>query len=382
MTNLIAPLLWATVVALVLWPRIAGRRLGFSVYVLTITINELPLWFLVAISFGIWAGADDRPDGAAGAAWIALWAFVVGGLLWAQFRAGRAHPALWQALTASWGEQRPEADDVDRRRVLRAWLRGIALPFQRRTPGVERTRDLSYGPDPAHILDAYRGPRPGGGRPILIHFHEGGFIQGNKSRESVTLLNQLAAHGWWCLSANYRLRADAAWPNPLIDAKRAIAWAREHAAENGADADQVFLAGGSAGGHMALNAALTAGDPRFQPGFERADTSVLAAVSLYGYLGGRSDDPASSPTDLAGADSPPLLLIQGANDTGMGAPIDTIRGWATKLQAKSAAPVVYAELPGAQHAFDLFASVRARLTADAVEDFLRWARRQRLGTVE
>jgi acetyl esterase/lipase len=44
----------------------------------------------------------------------------------------------------------------------------------------------------------------------------------------------------------------------------------------------VFVAGRSSGGHLASLAALTPNDPAFQPGFEHADTSVTAAISLYG----------------------------------------------------------------------------------------------------
>lgn len=344
------------------------------------TMNELPVVFLLITGVGIWTGFEGRPDGAVGVLWLALWAYVILGFVWVQVRARTARRALENALRAGLGESwRRESDlpMVRGRDTASRWLRGILLPFERRRAGVERVRDLAYGPDPAHRLDLYRSRSTADGpRPILIQFHEGGFVQGGKSREAVTLLNQLAAHGWLCLSADYRLREAATWPNPLIDAKRAIAWAREHAREHDADPDQVFLAGGSAGGHMALNAVLTPDDDRFQPGFEDADTSVTAAVSLYGYLGGRSSDPASSPVALAGPDAPPMLLVQGGNDTGLGVPVSTAREWARELRAGSDEPVVHAELPAAQHAFDLFASVRARTTADAVEDFLAWARSQ------
>ena len=68
-----------------------------------------------------------------------------------------------------------------------------------------------------------------------------------------------------------------------------LAWVREHGPEYGADPNVVFVAGSSAGGHLASMAALTANDRSLQPGFEHADTSVTAAVSLYGYYGvGRS----------------------------------------------------------------------------------------------
>lgn len=36
--------------------------------------------------------------------------------------------------------------------------------------------------------------------------------------------------------------------------------------------------------------------------------------------------------------------------------------------------MVYTELPGAQHAVDQFASVRARTSANFIEAFLAWAR--------
>jgi acetyl esterase/lipase len=65
-----------------------------------------------------------------------------------------------------------------------------------------------------------------------------------------------------------------------------MAWIREHGHEYGADPSTLFLSGGSAGGHLSSIAALTQNDPRYQPGFEGADTSVTAVASLYGWYGG------------------------------------------------------------------------------------------------
>lgn len=375
MTSLVTPLIWAIVVALTIWPRLPGRRLGFVVYVLTMSINELPLVILAVLASTNINAYDSRPPGRLGLAWWLLWGFGVVGLVWAQVRAARAKPAFEAAMSSALGPRWRESIDPDLAAGLRMttpWWSGILLPFQRRRRGVRRVRDVAYGPDPAHKLDLYRGPTATRQRPIVIHFHGGGFVQGGKSRETVTLLNQLAAHGFLCLSVNYRLRENAAFPNPLLDAKRAIAWAREHAAAHDADPHSVFLIGGSAGGHLAVNAALTPGWSRFQPGFDYADTSVTAAISLYGYLGARSEDPTSEPASLAGSDVPALLLVQGTNDTALPAGMPPV--WADSLRATSGGPVVYAELPGAQHAFDLFASVRARITADAVEAFLAWVR--------
>lgn len=377
MSDLVTILVWALLVGNALRPPRLGGRAGLVVYVLSLTINELPLLFLVLVSTGVVSTlVNGAPEGLGGVAWSMAWALIVAGLLWLQIRVRSVRPALEGAFAAALGNGwratiRPDlAASLSTRTP---WLAGTVRPFQRQHPEVVRIRNVAYGPDPrAHQLDLYRNPGSPAGRPILIHFHEGGFVRGRKSREAVNLLNQLAAHGWLCISANYRLRADAAFPNPLLDAKRAIAWAREHAAENGADPTQLFLAGCSAGAHMAVSAALTPNQPRFQPGFEQIDTTVAGVVSFYGYLGARTEDPASSPLALAQAQAPPMLLIQGRNDTML--PLGGPAVWAKTLRSRSRSPVVYAELPHAQHAFDLFASVRARVVAQAVEAFLAWSR--------
>src|SRR5699024_5889031 len=120
---------------------------------------------------------------------------------------------------------------------------------------------------------------------ILIHLHGGHFRMGRKSFYARAMLHELARNGWLCLSANYRLRPEADFRDMIVDVKRMIAWARQHAPEYGAEPTSVFLAGSSAGAHLAVTAALTENDPAFQPGFEDVDTSVAGAIGMYGYYG-------------------------------------------------------------------------------------------------
>ena len=61
----------------------------------------------------------------------------------------------------------------------------------------------------------------------------------------------------------------------------AIAWIRAHAEEYGVDPRFVAVTGGSAGAHLAAMTALTGCDPRFQPGFEHADTGVQALLEVF-----------------------------------------------------------------------------------------------------
>ena len=117
---------------------------------------------------------------------------------------------------------------------------------------------------------------------MLLQIHGGAWMIGNKDQQGLPLMYHLAARGWVCVSANYRLSPRATFPDHLVDLKRALAWIRENADEYGMDPDFVVVTGGSAGGHLASLVALTPNDPEYQPGFEAADTTVQACVPFYG----------------------------------------------------------------------------------------------------
>jgi acetyl esterase/lipase len=77
---------------------------------------------------------------------------------------------------------------------------------------------------------------------------------------------------------------------------------------------------------------------------------------------------ASSPHDYVHAAAPPVFMAHGDNDTIV--LVDDARAFAGKLGAVSASPVVYAELPGAQHGFDVFRSARCEAVVDAIEVYV------------
>lgn len=70
------------------------------------------------------------------------------------------------------------------------------------------------------------------------------------------------------------------------------------------------------------------------------------------------------------ADAPPFFVLHGEYDSLI--PVREARAFAEELRNVSKSPVLYAELPGAQHAFDIFGSPRGRQTADAIGRFLSW----------
>jgi acetyl esterase/lipase len=281
-------------------------------------------------------------------------------------------------------------------------LHGLARPFRMRHAEVERICDVAYGPPlpgdkgRRNLLDVVRPVAPGERRPALLQIHGGGWMIGDKREQGAPLMTHLATRGWVSFAINYRLSPRATFPDHIVDVKRAIAWIREHAAEYGADPDFLCVTGGSAGGHLAALAAVSANDPRFQPGFEDVDTRLAAAVPFYGVYdfldrygirGRQKMEPflarhvlkctpeenrelweAASPIAHVSTEAPPFLLVHGTHDSLVW--LEEMRAFERALREKSRQPVLVLELRGAQHAFDTFHSPRSAHVVRAVSAFL------------
>lgn len=308
--------------------------------------------------------------------------------------------AVRDALSRGLGEDyRPDVGEASSALApLEFGFGALALPFRIRHPEVERIRDVVYVQGERHRLrlDVYRKKDGGSRRPALLQVHGGGWIVGSKDQQGLPLVTHLASRGWVCVSANYRLSPRATFPDPLIDLKHALAWIREHAEEIGADPDFVVVTGGSAGGHLATLVALTANEPSYQPGFEGVDTSVRACVAFYGVYdftdrygvwphrglhrllewwvvkaplaSARDRFERASPMGQVHDRAPPFLIVHGDRDTMV--PVEEARHFARDLRSVSKAPVVYLEVPGAQHAFEVMPSIRTASVIRGVEQFL------------
>lgn len=347
--------------------------------------------------------AVGRRSGSRSRAGLALAALNLAGQAYLVNQARRDQQRAEDALVAGIGaDYLEQLDALPTPAELATPWRSLVNPFRMRHAGVAVEKNVAYAPEHGKrgLLDVYM-PATGGTTkaPVLLQVHGGGWTIGNKDQQGIPLMQHLAAKGWVCVAINYRLAPRDPFPAQIVDVKRAIAWIREHIAEYGGDPDYIAITGGSAGGHLTALAAVTPNDPAYQPGFEDADTSVAVAVPHYGvydfcgctglkgaeqmrdrFLAPRvvcrswAEAPevfeAGTPLLRVTPDAPDFFVIHGAHDTLV--PVEQARIFVKKLREVSGATVVYAELPGAQHAFDVFPSVRSAHVVRAIDRYLHW----------
>jgi acetyl esterase/lipase len=192
-------------------------------------------------------------------------------------------------------------------------------------PGSESLRGTVY-------LPVGEGPFP-----AVLVIHGGSWRAGTRSQLAV-YCRALMDRGMVAVAIDYRLAPKHQSPAQLEDCKAAIRWMRENSAELKIDPEQIGALGYSAGGHLAVLAALTDGSRRFDdsdaPG-DAVSTRLQAVVAggaphdfrsipadshmLTYWLGStRRENPdayemASSITYVS-ANAPPMLLFHGERD--------------------------------------------------------------------
>ena len=333
---------------------------------------------------------------------LGLFALSWMGQVYLHVQAMNTQRVMRQALKRGLGEDYRSTLPQQRQRVLEDsvdaahWMK----PFAMVREGVRVHSHIAYADaGKRNLLDIYQPQEPReGGFPVLLQVHGGGWMIGEKEQQAKPLMFHLAQRGWLCVAINYRLSPNAAFPAHIVDVKKSIAWIRNNIAEYGGDPDFIAITGGSAGGHLSSLAALTPNYAPFQPEFEDADTSIQAAVPFYGVYDfkdrfdirgemsmdkmladkvmqcSQQENPelwdTGSPLSHISAEAPPMFVIHGTHDSLVW--VEEARTFVSAMNQESEQAVVYGELPGAQHAFEVFHSVRTDHTVNAVADFLEW----------
>lgn len=117
-------------------------------------------------------------------------------------------------------------------------------------------------------LDLYR-PDGVENPPVALYLHGGGWMVGARTDRIDERVKPVVAQGVAIASASYRLTDVAQWPAQLEDVVAALRFLRDHADDLGVRADRLGAWGASAGGQLALMAALA------------GDVDVHAAVAFF-----------------------------------------------------------------------------------------------------
>jgi acetyl esterase/lipase len=166
----------------------------------------------------------------------------------------------------------------------------LALPVARAAdPGFTVEKDVAFlAADRTERLDVYLPAAAGGElRPGFVWIHGGGWTGGTKNEaRAANVCGTLARAGYVAVSVDYRL-GDGAWPTLLFDCKNAVRFLRAQATRYRIDPARIAVGGGSAGGHLALMVALTAGQPGLEPEgaatpYPGLSSAVACGVNLYG----------------------------------------------------------------------------------------------------
>ena len=140
-------------------------------------------------------------------------------------------------------------------------MRQMAIESAERTPRrpvkIAGTRDLLLpGPEselPARLytpLGAAQAPE--GGWPLTVFYHGGGFVAYSLETHDQVCRELCGGANTAVLSVDYRLAPEHKFPAPVDDAYAAFVWAAGHAAELGADAAKLAVAGDSAGASLCI----------------------------------------------------------------------------------------------------------------------------------
>ncbi len=324
------------------------------------------------------------------------------------------HHGFEQAFGPAWDERIPAARKAHLPRRWNGYLRPV------RTAGVHRDVPYAVLPGGRQLLcDIWQPPAGVETSGVaMVYLHGGGWQAMDKDSGTRPFFRHLAAQGHVIMDVSYRLCPETDLQGMVGDVKRAVAWMRVHAFEYGADPDRIVLAGASAGGHLALLGAYTAGVRALSPFENFADAAVRGVIAWYApadltrYSGDRfprdwplfvrvahrlgminSPDHLSwvdlerkllgapireareqvallSPITYVGPHCPPTLMIYGTHDGLI--PIEDPRSLYAALQ-ECKVPAVYLELPWVDHAFDMAAphlSPAAQAAYQDVEQFL------------
>lgn len=236
-------------------------------------------------------------------------------------------------------------------------------------------------------------------RTPIVLIHGGGFVAGTRN-QSPSWTQFYVDRGYVVFDVDYRLAKDGytTWDKAAPDVASAIVWIGQHADKYEVDMEQLLIAGGSAGGSLALQVGYGLNDGTLKPYISGKIYAPKAVVAVYpaqnmtniwyegtnffgmdgeaflgAYIGG---SPKEKPKAYAAVDvvkhvgktTPPTLLLVGKNDHLL--PYSAQVAFEKLLNEKQV-PNKFVAIPYNDHFFDMSGgSIGSQISYQVTEDFL------------
>ena len=246
--------------------------------------------------------------------------------------------------------------------------------------GYSVERGIAYGDLKRNRLDLYRPLKVEANAPGILFFYGGGFVAGRRSEYRI-VGEAFSSLGFVSAVADYRIFPEAKYPNFLEDAAKAVVKFRALLAENGGDADCLFVAGHSAGAYISV---MLAANPRFLEAEGGARSWFRGVIGIAGAYGRRpfqsaeisaifgDDRSETKPISYVTGNEPPMLLLVGSDDGE--AQVTATRELAARIRSSGGA-VEEIHYPGIGHGGIILAlAPRFRGRASVRADIARFVR--------
>lgn len=184
--------------------------------------------------------------------------------------------------------------------------------------------DIAYGRLKRQQLDIYQPKHVNGTMPVVIFFYGGSWDSGNKE-DYKFVAEALASQGVIVVIPDYRVYPDVLFPEFMEDPAQAARWVKHHIQEFGGDSARLFLAGHSAGAHIAVMLGVNA-HYLAQVNLKPADfRGIIGSAGPYDFLplksarlkeifGEESKQWKSQPIHFVDGANPPMQLLVGLKD--------------------------------------------------------------------
>lgn len=192
--------------------------------------------------------------------------------------------------------------------------------------GYQRIADVAYGSHERQKLDIYlaNGKDRGSPASTIIFFYGGSWESGNK-KDYKFVAEALTAQGFDVVIPDYRVYPQVVFPAFVEDGASVVAWAKQHLDDYGASDERLFVAGHSAGAHIAALLTLDASYLEQAGLTPSVFKGMIGLAGPYDFLPLKSDTLKtifgpeeqrwrSQPIHYADAGNPPMLLLVGEDD--------------------------------------------------------------------